>query len=201
MGVLRAEIRRLARKETRDEIRALRKMLTSMRRRLAEARRRMDSFERTAKLAIAKRAVGASAGIRDAVAEKQVRFSPAWLRMHRKRLHLSRKAYGRLVGVSAQSILSWETGRARPRRKVLQVWRDMREKGVRELRSLLKGSGARRVRVGEGRKRRVARRKARRTRRAVRKVVRSARRTRRVARRTRRVVRRAVRKTVRAKKK
>ena len=195
MGVLRAEIRRLARKETRDEIRALRKMLTAMRRRLAEARKRMDSFERTAKQAIAKRAAGAvaAAGAR-AESGRQVRFSPTWLRTHRKRLGLSRKAYGRLVGVSAQSILSWETGRARPRRRVLQLWRDMREKGVRELRGLLEGAGGR----GGKRKVRVARRKVRKARRAVRKAVRGARRTRRVTRRARRVVRRAARKTVRA---
>jgi len=210
MGVLRAEIRRLARKETRDEIRALRKQVNALRRRMAEARRRIDSVERNTRAAVAKGAVAAAAASGAAESGKQVRFSPAWVRSHRKRIGLSRLKYARLLGVSAQTILGWESGRTRPRRNALAVWRSLREKGVRELKTMLEGAaaGARAARAGR-RKRRVARRKVRGARRAVRRVRRvvrrvvrrAARKTVRAKRRTRRVTRRVVRKAVRAKKK
>ena len=192
MGVLRAEIRRLARKETRDEIRVLRKQVNAMRRRLAEARRRIDSVERGTRAAMAKGAVAAAVVSGGVAAGKQVRFSPAWVRSHRKKLRLSRQKYGKLVGVTAQTILGWESGRTRPRRNALTVWRTLREKGVRELKAMLDGAAAGRAGRAGRRKRRVARRKVRGTRRAVR-------RARRVVRRVRRVVRRAARKSVRAK--
>jgi DNA-binding transcriptional regulator YiaG len=86
----------------------------------------------------------------------QIRFSPAWVIKHRKKLKMSRRVYAKLVGVSAQSIFGWETGRARPRRSALETWRRIRGMGKRELTALLKG-GAKSGRGGA--KRRVAKKK------------------------------------------
>lgn len=44
-----------------------------------------------------------------------VRYSSKSIRAHRKRLGLSAKQYGKLVGVPASTIYSWEYGRTRPR--------------------------------------------------------------------------------------
>jgi ribosome-binding protein aMBF1 (putative translation factor) len=137
MGVLRAEIRRLARKETRQEIAVLRKHINSMRRRLAESRRRIQELEFRAKKAI-KRGLAAAAGPDDG-AEKQVRFSPAWVKRHRSKLGMSRRIYAKLLSVSPQTIMGWETGRTRPRRSALRTWRAIRGKGARELRALVSG--------------------------------------------------------------
>ncbi len=204
MGVLRAEIRRLARKETKQELATLKKQVTAMRRRFAESRSRLANLERVTKRATA--AVALAAAARGAAMSgrkeggTQIRFSPAWVRSHRRRLRMSRALYARLVGVSAQTIMGWEGGRSRPRRKALQTWRAVREMGVRELKKRLEEGGTppgRRVarRVRKRRARRIVRKMVRRVR--LRKAVRRVR-VRKAVRRVR--VRKAVRR-VRAKKK
>jgi len=156
MGVLRAEIRRLARKETKQEIAALKKHVNSMRRRVAESRRRIRDLESRTKQA-GKRGPGAMAAS-DEDSAKQVRFSPAWVKRHRSKLGMSRRIYAKLLSVSPQTIMGWESGRTRPRRNALQTWRDLRGKGVRELKALVTGEGRKKRRGGATRK---ARRKLR----------------------------------------
>ena len=156
MGVLRAEIRRLARKETRQELATLKKHVNSMRRRVAESRRRIRELEARTKQA-GKRGMGAPTAS-DEDSAKQVRFSPAWVKRHRSKLGMSRRIYAKLLSVSPQTIMGWESGRTRPRRSALKTWRDLRGKGVRELRALVTGEG-RRKRRGAGAKK--ARRKLR----------------------------------------
>ena len=156
MGVLRAEIRRLARKETRQEVAALRKHVNSMRRRLAESRRRIQDLETRAKHA-GRRSQGAAAESREGDA-KQVRFSPAWVKRHRSKLGMSRRVYAKLLSVSPQTIMGWETGRTRPRRGALRTWRSIRGKGIRELRALVAGGATKQRREGVAKR---ARRKLR----------------------------------------
>ena len=185
MAELRREIRRLARKETKQEVGSLRKQVTVMRRRVAVSNRQIRDLE--ARLRVATRqAVGRRAAVADIGEEdgKQVRFSPKWVKKHRKKLRMSRRLYAQLLQVSPQTIMGWESGRTRPRRGVLRQWREMRAKGVRELRSMLNGAvaeGASRGRAGRRRKgvrRRAARGTARRTiRRTTRRVVRRRKRT------------------------
>ncbi|HET9251238.1 MAG TPA: hypothetical protein VFP58_03900 [Candidatus Eisenbacteria bacterium] len=178
MAVLRMEIRRLARKETKQEIGALKKQLTMLRRRLTEWNARMKGVETRARQLLRN---GTSprgrAADDDEEDGKQVRFSPAWVRKHRKKLQMSRQLYARLVGVSAQTIMGWEAGRTRPRRAALRNWRAIRAKGVRELRAMLGGedrsaAGGTRGRRRAGRK--AARKAGRRLRAGGRSRVRSA---------------------------
>ena len=189
MSVLRAEIRRLARKETKQELSSMKKQLTQTKRLLAESRRRISELEARAKH-VARATRGAQAA-REAEDEDgpQVRFSPKWVKKHRSKLGMSRLVYARLVGVSPQTIMGWEAGRTRPRRGALKAWRALRAKGVRELRGMLEnGSGSG---VSRGTKRRVRRRLKRAVRRArVRGTIRRVR-VRRAVKRAR--VRRAVR--------
>jgi len=196
MAELRREIRRLARKETKQEVGSLRKQVTAMRRRVAESNRQIRDLE--ARLRVASRQAvgrGRSAMTLDHGDEeedgKQVRFSPRWVKKHRKKLQMSRRVYAQLLDVSPQTIMGWESGRTRPRRGALRKWREMRAKGIRELRSLLDGvqangaSPARRKRRRKKAVRRGAARGAARTaRRATRRAARGA--TRRVVRRRKR---------------
>ncbi|HEX7078912.1 MAG TPA: helix-turn-helix domain-containing protein [Candidatus Eisenbacteria bacterium] len=139
MSVLRAEIRRLARKETKEAVRDLKRQVAAMRRRMAAAKREMGDLERLARRGAAPTSQAAAAGGDES--GQQIRFSPRWVRVHRAKLKMSRKAYARLVGVSPQTILLWESGKTRPRRGVLAAWRALREKGIRELKAALGGDG------------------------------------------------------------
>jgi Helix-turn-helix domain len=163
MGVLRAEIRRLARKETKQELGALKKQVTMLRRRLAEWNRRMQGVEARARQLVRTAGAPARGAGDDDEGGKQIRFSSAWVRAHRKKLGMSRQLYARLVGVSAQTIMGWEAGRTRPRRAALRTWRSIRGKGLRELRAMLGGGdgaagGRGRRRAGRKARRKVARR-------------------------------------------
>jgi len=159
MSVLRAEIRRLARKESKEAVGDLKRQVTVLRRRVAGYKKRIADVERLARAAgkgaVAGGARGSAAG---EGAGKQIRFSPAWVKSHRKKLALSRRLYAKLVGVSAQTIMLWETGKSRPRRGALATWRAIRGKGRRELKAAL----AETPRSGRkpGRKRRVVKRRA-----------------------------------------
>lgn len=165
-GALKGEIRRLARKEVRATVMPVRKLVAELRRRVAQQRRLIAELERRSKRgARSERAVAAP----DAE-ESQIRFSPAWVTKHRKKLKMSRRVYAKLVGVSAQSIFGWESGRTRPRRGALESWRRVRGMGKRELTGLLGSSkparGKRRARKAK-RGRPVAKRPS--TRRAAKK--------------------------------
>jgi len=130
-GVLKGEIRRLARKEVKATVMPLRKLVTTLRRRVAEQRKLVSELERAAK-----RAGGGTRAATVAESEPQVRFSAQWVKSHRKKLGMSRRVYAKLVGVSAQSIFGWETGRTRPRRTALESWRRIRTMGKREVKAL-----------------------------------------------------------------
>jgi DNA-binding transcriptional regulator YiaG len=133
---LKGEIRRLARKEVRATVTPVRKLVAELRRRVAQQRRLIAELERRSRRgARSERAAEAPAA-----EESQIRFSPAWVTKHRKKLKMSRRVYAKLVGVSAQSIFGWESGRTRPRRRALESWRRIRGMGKRELTGLLAGS-------------------------------------------------------------
>jgi len=164
MSVLRAEIRRLARKESKEAVGDLKRQVTVLRRRVAGYKKRIADVERMARAA-GKSGGGASGATgRGAAASegdgKQIRFSPVWVKSHRKKLSLSRRLYAKLVGVSAQTIMLWETGKSRPRRGALATWRAVRGKGRRELKAALTETPRRGRKPGAGRKRRVVKRRA-----------------------------------------
>ena len=62
----------------------------------------------------------------------QARFVPKGLRSHRARLGLSADEYGRLVGVSAQTIYSWEGETSTPRAALRASLAAVRGLGKRE---------------------------------------------------------------------
>lgn len=161
MSVLRAEIRRLARKESKEAVGELKRQVAVLRRRVASYKKRIADVERVARAAAKGAAAGGSA--RGAGAGggdgKQIRFSPVWVKSHRKKLALSRRLYAKLVGVSAQTIMLWETGKSRPRRGALATWRMIRGKGRRELKAALTETPRRGLKAAVRRRRRVVKRR------------------------------------------
>ena len=64
--------------------------------------------------------------------EQALRFRAGGLASHRKRLGLSAADFGRLLGVSSQSIYKWESGEVKPRRGQLTAIATIRKLGKRE---------------------------------------------------------------------
>lgn len=123
--VLREEISRLARKEVKSEIEGLKKASAQQRSTIAELRRHIEGLERQVKQ-LTKRAakeapVPAAEQSSAADGEPPRRFSAGRLAAHRTKLGLSAAAYGKLAGVSGQTIYNWEQGAARPRPAQLQA--------------------------------------------------------------------------------
>jgi len=134
-AVLRQEITRLARKEIRQQIAPIKKAQTELRRRNSELRREVADLHRAVKR-LEKQPSTPDAP--ETSPDTIVRFSPRWVVADRKRLGLSAGDYGRLVGVSAQTIYSWENGKSRPKGERLAAWAAIRGLGKRAARERLK---------------------------------------------------------------
>lgn len=120
-SALKEEIARVARKELRAEIDSLRKATSTYRREIAALKRRLGVVEKqTGKLAKANPASQVAEESEDADGPG-LRFRADGLASHRKRLGLSAADFGKLVGVSGQSIYKWESGGARPRRSQMEA--------------------------------------------------------------------------------
>ena len=130
-SVLRDEINRLARREIRKQVGPLKKTNADLRQTVAALKREVDALQKKVDFLETqeKRRLGAAPR---KGADKVVRFSPKWVKADRKRLGLSAKDYGALVGVSGLTIYSWESGKSKPRAERLAAWAEIRAIGKRE---------------------------------------------------------------------
>ena len=128
---LKSEISRLARKEIRAEAQTLKKALTQHRSEIAALKRRIAGLEAQIK----KMAKGAGR-IRsvDSTSEEggpALRFRVAGFAALRKKLGISATDMGKLLGVSAQSVYHWESGKTKPRPGQLVAISAVRKMGKR----------------------------------------------------------------------
>jgi DNA-binding transcriptional regulator YiaG len=142
--VLKEEISRLARKEVRSQVDPTKKATTTHRHEIAALKRQVFSLERQVTLLLRKNACSPPAVSPEAAA-KPIRFSATRLQSQRSRLGLSAIDFGRLLGVSAQTIYNWEHEVARPRTEQLGKLAALRGIGKRaageRLRQLIAASG------------------------------------------------------------
>ena len=130
---LKAEITRVARKEVRVEVQALKKASSSYRTDIAALKRRMVQLERlVAQLGKRTPKKTPLTAAEDPPA-RAVRYSAKTLAAQRQRLGLSAAELGAILGVSGQSIYKWEDGKARPRAKVLPGIANLRKLGKKEI--------------------------------------------------------------------
>lgn len=129
--VLKEEITRLARKETRTQVEPTRKAGAQHRRDIARLKQRVAQLERQVALLSRGVARGAAAAA-PAAASTRARFSAKGLRAHRQRLGLSADDFGKLLGVSAQSIYNWERETTHPRGAQVAKLLAVRALGKRE---------------------------------------------------------------------
>jgi len=131
---LKAEIVRLARKELRGATAKLKKASARYRLDIAALKRRIASLEKNASARSAKPGVAPAGGD----ADTRVRYSAKGIAAQRRRLELSAAQMGALVGVSAQTIYHWESGKSRPRRQQMAGILAVRSLGKREAVARLK---------------------------------------------------------------
>ena len=133
---LKSEIARLARKELRAETRLLKKANAQYRADIAALKRRLADLERgMARLAKSSGKTGArqQAVTEEAAPAAGLRFRAGGFASLRKKLGLSAAEMGKLIGVSAQSVYHWETGKSRPRAAQLAAIAAVRKLGKREV--------------------------------------------------------------------
>ena len=136
-NVLKTEISRVARKEVRSELQALKKASSSYRSQIAALKRRSDELDKqlrelsrsTAKVGVAP-AAPASAKGNDSAA---IRFSAKGFASHRRRLELSAAEIAKLLGTSTQTIYNWEHGISRPLAKHLGMIAALRTVGKKQV--------------------------------------------------------------------
>lgn len=131
-AVLKTEIARLARKEIKSQVDPLKKTNASYRRDIAELKRQIASLERALKNfgKVNQKKSEEAEGV-------TTRFTAKGLRSLRSKLGLSAADFGKLAGVSAQSIYHWEAGKTTPRKSQQSALAGLRGMGKREVKARL----------------------------------------------------------------
>lgn len=139
-ALLKQEIVRLARREIRVQVQPIQKASAQYRRDIAALRRQVATLERQG--ALVRRRVRDESPAGPAIeSTTKVRFVAKGLKSQRDRLGLSAAEYGRLVGVSANSVYNWEQGHATPRPEQVHKIATLRSVGKREVRRRLEQLG------------------------------------------------------------
>lgn len=137
---LKSEILRLARKEARKEFESLKEAAGRHRSEIAALKARTVALEKgQSRLA---KASGPSSKDEGAAGKPvKIRFSAARLVAMRKKKGLSALDLGTLVGVSAQTIYHWESGKSRPRPEGVAGLAAVRSMGKRQIKAKLAALG------------------------------------------------------------
>jgi len=141
--LLKSEIIRVARRALKTELDALRKASAGHRRDVAALKRQVAELTRNKKglerqLSKVSASQEAPAGEEDG---KTIRFSLKGFKTLRAKLGLSAADFGRLAGVSAQSVYNWEQGKAVPQRQQRLVLAELRSLGKRAAAARLEALG------------------------------------------------------------
>lgn len=128
---LKSEISRLAKKEVRAETQALKKASAAYRGEIAALKRRISGLE--AQIKKMGKGTGRAKVVEIAEVEStsSLRFRVAGFAALRKKLGISAAEMGKLLGVSAQSVYHWETGKTKPRAGQLAAIAALRKIGKR----------------------------------------------------------------------
>ena len=134
--VLKEEILRLARKEVRGQTNALKKASAQYRKDIAEMKRRVSDLQRKV-VPLEKQTLKNAPAQAAEVHADRVRFTAKGLRSQRKRLELSAANYGKLIGVTGQTIYSWKGETSRPRKQQVARIASLRHMSQREAQARL----------------------------------------------------------------
>ena len=135
---LRSEITRLSRKEVRVHHESLAKASRHQRTEIAALKRRVHELESLVKRLSRDRAKSPPSA--PSRGDGSARFSAKGLASNRKRLGLSAGEYGKLIGVSGNTIYNWENGSSKPRSSFHLAIAELRGMGKRQLKERLDNS-------------------------------------------------------------
>ena len=127
-GVLKEEIRRLAKKEIKSQVGSTKQAVARYRSDIANLKRSLSQQEREIKLL--KKKQGQSQTEEEPL--EGIRFSARSVKAQRQRIGLSAADYGKLVGVSGLTIYNWEHEKVRPRKAQLAALVAVRGIGKKE---------------------------------------------------------------------
>ncbi len=133
--VMKKEIQRLARKEIRAATEGFRSAIAHQRAEIVVLKRRAADLEKH--LARLGRPTKRQAQSDEASQEVRLRFTAKGFASRRQKLGLSAAEMGVLIGVSAQTVYNWESGKARPRQAQLAAIAAMRNLGKRQIKAML----------------------------------------------------------------
>lgn len=134
-AVLKDEIVRLARKEVRAEVAALKKASALYRSEIVALKRAQLKLEQRA--ARLEKALGKPAPAAAEDKPSRIRYSAESFKTMRARMGLTAAEAGILLGVSAQTVYSWEGGKSMPRKSQLEQIAGLRGVGKRAARARL----------------------------------------------------------------
>lgn len=129
--LLKSEISRIARKEVRAETQAFKKASAQYRSDIAALKRRIASLESTLKKL--GKTSARSRKTAEEPTQQALRFRVGGFAALRKKLGLSAANMAKLLGVSAQSVYHWESGKSKPRAGQLAAIAQVRKLGKREV--------------------------------------------------------------------
>lgn len=131
---IKKEISRLARREARQLVRPLREELKRQKARNAELVARLTRIEKSREIERAAKKLETAVVSLDAV---KGRLSPRLIKKLRKKLGVTQAGLARLVSVSAQAVVTWESGKSKPRPEIRSKLLGLRRMGKREVRKAL----------------------------------------------------------------
>lgn len=136
-SVLKEEITRLARKEIRQETEALKKASAQYRSEIAALKKYTVQLHR--QVSSLEKSIAKQKPLDEPKAEvaSKVRFTANGFKTLRQRLGISAADTGRLLGVSGQTIYSWEAGSSSPRKQQMANIVILRGLGKKEVEALL----------------------------------------------------------------
>jgi DNA-binding transcriptional regulator YiaG len=141
-SILKGEIARVARREIRAELQGLKKSNAAHRSDIARLKRQIAALEQQVKRLAKGTSRGRPAASEAEEDDQRLRFSAKGLASQRKRLGLSAEAFGALIGASGQSVYKWESGKIRPRARLLPKIAELRRMGKREAAARLQALAA-----------------------------------------------------------
>lgn len=133
---LKAEITRLAKKESRQETAAIKKASAHHRSDIAALKRRVAELESLVGK-LTKGAKKSTKAVKPVANDEKLRWRVPGFISLRKNLGLSADQMGKLVGVTGQSIYKWEQGKSRPRPEQLRAIAAVRKMSKRNVAEIL----------------------------------------------------------------
>jgi DNA-binding transcriptional regulator YiaG len=156
-AVLKDEIRRLARKEVKSHLGKTHRATVRYRSDIAKLKRLLKLQERKLAFLESQQAKQPKTDSAPEDVAPGSRFSARSVRAQRKRLKMTAEEFGKLIGVSPQTVYLWERGKVRPKASQFAVLISARSLGRREARAKLELAGNRAAKKAKPRRKKPRR--------------------------------------------